>query len=78
MIEPAQRHESIADAKEMYRVTFCFFACSLRAREERDVDVEELEEWREGLRRLSARRGVRVEAIGRPARRDRFSDRPCI
>jgi hypothetical protein len=73
VIEPAQRHESIADAKETYRVTFCFLDCSLRAREERDI-----EEWREGLRRLSARRGVRVEAISRPARRGRFSDRPCI
>jgi hypothetical protein len=76
VIEPAQRHESIADAKETYRVTFCFLDWSLRAREERDV--KELEEWREGLRRLSARRGVRVEAISRPARRGRFSDRPCI
>jgi hypothetical protein len=76
VIEPAQRHDRIADAKEMYLVTFCFLDCSFRAREERDV--EELEERREGLRRLSARRGVRFEAIDRPARRDRFSDRPRI
>lgn len=59
MMEPAQRQERIAEAKETYLVTSRFFDCVLRARDERDAD--ELEEGREEV--SSARSGVRVVAI---------------
>lgn len=58
-MEPAQRQERIAEAKDMYLVISRCFDCVLRAREKRDA--VELDDGREDV--SSARSGVRVVAM---------------
>lgn len=56
-MEPAQRQDVMAEAKEMYLVVSCRRLCSLRVMDEENED----EERRETLSEES--RGVRVVAI---------------
>ena len=66
MIDPAHKQERMAEEKAMYRVISRCLCWCFRAREEM-----EFEEWEERMEAVSARRGVREEAIMRPARHDR-------
>ena len=61
MMDPAHRHDRMADMKEIYRVTLRFRDSDLRARAEGDWD--EVDDRKEEVSLWFARSGVRAVAI---------------